>query len=68
MISFSCPQCNQLVFFENTECLRCGQKLAFDAEKMALVAFDPESSQRRCANQAVAACNWLVAPAAGVAS
>jgi hypothetical protein len=55
------------VFFENTECLRCGQKLAFDAEKMALVAFDPESSQRRCANQAVAACNWLVAPAADTA-
>jgi hypothetical protein len=61
VISFSCPRCNQLVFFENTECLRCGQSLAFDAEKMTLVAFDPEGPQRRCANQVVAACNWLVA-------
>ncbi len=61
MISFSCPRCNQLVFFENTECLRCAQSLAFDPEKMTLVAFDPDGPRRRCANQLVAACNWLVA-------
>jgi hypothetical protein len=48
------------VFFENTGCLRCGQKLAFDAEKMTVVALDPGGSARHCANQAVAACNWLV--------
>jgi hypothetical protein len=48
------------VFFENTECLRCGQTLAFDAEKMTLVASDAEGSPRRCANQSLAACNWLV--------
>ena len=28
--SFSCATCGQLVFFENTVCLRCGSDLGFD--------------------------------------
>ena len=67
MISFSCPNCDdQLVFFENTECLHCGQRLGFDPEAMTLVAVDPaDADARYCANRAVAACNWLVPSGSG---
>jgi hypothetical protein len=62
VISFSCPNCDQLVFFENTACLRCGQKLGFDQDKLTLVATTEDTPH--CANQSVATCNWLV-PAPG---
>ena len=64
MRSYRCPNCDALVFFENTECLRCGQSLGFDPVALDLVGFVEESGTgegfRRCANQAVARCNWLV--------
>ena len=60
MHSYHCPHCDQLVFFENTTCLRCGQPLGFDPDGLALVAVTEADEARRCANQAVAACNWLV--------
>jgi hypothetical protein len=49
-----------LVFFENTVCLRCGQSLGFDPDGLALVAVSEADQARRCANQVVAECNWLV--------
>ncbi|HTF51231.1 MAG TPA: zinc-ribbon domain-containing protein, partial [Pseudonocardia sp.] len=51
------------MFFENTECLRCGQALGFAPEQLAMVPFVEGGATRRCANQALAACNWLVDPA-----
>ncbi|MGH3768190.1 MAG: zinc-binding metallopeptidase family protein [Pseudonocardiaceae bacterium] len=60
MRSFTCPQCDQLVFFENTECLKCGLALGFDPRRRMLV--DATGAQR-CANQQLAACNWLVTDA-----
>jgi hypothetical protein len=62
--SYRCPHCDQLVFFENTECLRCGQSLGFDPATLNLVAFPGGGADgegfRRCANQALARCNWLI--------
>ncbi|HET9257099.1 MAG TPA: putative zinc-binding metallopeptidase, partial [Pseudonocardiaceae bacterium] len=57
MRSFDCPRCDQLVFFENTECLRCGAELGFDAGQRSIVLAD---GAQRCANQQLASCNWLV--------
>ncbi len=60
MRAFSCPQCDQLVFFENTECLRCGLELGFDPQQRTLIRFDGATgTHRRCANQQLASCNWL---------
>ncbi|MGE3285817.1 MAG: putative zinc-binding metallopeptidase [Pseudonocardia sp.] len=56
MRSFRCPTCAQLVFFENSTCLRCGQELGYDPLRHDLVAADTEP---RCANAAIAACNWI---------
>jgi len=59
MRSFHCQQCGQLVFFENTECLHCGNSLGFAAERGELVPLD-QSRYRRCLNTSLASCNWLV--------
>lgn len=58
MDSFSCPTCGQLVFFANTACLRCGTALGFDPSRSTLRAVDDPT--RRCGNEHLAACNWLV--------
>jgi len=74
MRSFACAQCGQLLFFENSHCLRCGAMLGFISELLALrvieekrsggmrVVFDDAASgsYKRCARTHMAACNWLV--------
>jgi hypothetical protein len=76
MRTFACQNCGQLVFFENTSCLNCAAALGFEwgerelltlraspaAERgAALDRFDGQpGSFHRCANAAIAACNWLV--------
>lgn len=74
MRSFACAKCGQLLFFENSHCLRCGAMLGFIPELLALhvveekrggamrvVAEDaPAVSYKRCARTHLAACNWLV--------
>ena len=59
MRSFACPNCAQLVFFDNSVCLRCDTEVGFDPGSLDLV--EPGSELVRCANQLLAACNWLVA-------
>jgi hypothetical protein len=53
---FGSPSCDQLVFFGNSVCLRCGTLLPFDPEGLAVVVDDPET---HCANRDLAGCNWL---------
>ncbi|HYB27559.1 MAG TPA: putative zinc-binding metallopeptidase [Solirubrobacteraceae bacterium] len=63
MRAFSCGNCGQLVFFENSLCLRCSHALGFVPERLELVVFDPNGDDRvrPCANSTLAACNWLLA-------
>jgi hypothetical protein len=72
---FTCGQCGQLVYFENTVCTNCGCELGFDPEAMTLVSLRHEGARLRaldgsgaawvrCANAAEDACNWLVPDAA----
>jgi hypothetical protein len=67
----SCPVCDQLVFFDNSTCLGCGVALGYDPIRCAIVALDGDGDgvlrvlddggeRRRCANQLVARCNWLL--------
>lgn len=69
---FSCDFCGQLVFFENTDCLRCLHPLGYVHERRDLIALDrvgddlyaelgdASSVWRRCRTAATTACNWLV--------
>jgi hypothetical protein len=77
MRSFACPVCGQLVFFENSECLRCHSALGFAPDEQDIVAIataaaldasppstpSTPSPYRRCTNEVRAACNWLVVAA-----
>ena len=45
MRSFTCPTCQNLVYFENFGCLVCGTELGFSRPDRTLVA-----APARCAN------------------
>lgn len=56
MRSWTCGVCGQLVFFENSACLRCGSALGFDWSMRELWT-RPEAP--RCANAERIGCNGL---------
>ena len=63
MLSFTCENCGQLIFFENSLCLRCSTPQLFVPSRLELVALMGEVSTaglRTCANNRLAACNWAV--------
>ncbi len=76
MRAFSCRNCGQLVFFENTVCLNCHAELGFSWSKRDLLTLRSSpggfeslplsapngeaATLQRCANSSLAACNWLV--------
>ena len=41
---FTCQQCRQLLYFENTRCERCGHALGYLPEVGVLSALQPEES------------------------
>ncbi|MDX2023707.1 MAG: putative zinc-binding metallopeptidase [Deltaproteobacteria bacterium] len=57
---FACPQCEEVSYFENVQCVHCQTSLAFDPTAAGLVVVTTE--HKRCANFADGGCNWL-APA-----
>lgn len=72
---YTCQNCGQLLFFENTVCEKCGHRLGFLPETTTLSALEPEegtdfwfalgekrSKYKYCANAVHDVCNWL-APA-----
>jgi hypothetical protein len=62
MRAFTCGTCGQLLFFENSRCLRCSSRLGFAPSRLDIVVLDhPEfSTLRRCANAELAQCNWVL--------
>lgn len=74
MKSFSCSECQQLLFFENVVCTRCGTKLAYLPDHMVVspirqdgdgvIALAPVAKKARyrlCRNSLDhGACNWAV--------
>ncbi len=57
MRSFACGVCGRLVYFENTMCVRCKTRLAFDADQLEVV---PREERPLCTCAALNRCNWLV--------
>lgn len=70
---FHCTHCGSLVFFDSTECLGCGSTLAFDPQRLDMVAVQPvdgaqgawelRGSSPSPANAAFAAGNAVAEPA-----
>ena len=69
---FECQNCGQMIYFENTQCERCGFALGFLPDVAILTALkakgsggytplaNPSRSVSYCANFEHGACNWLV--------
>ncbi|HWF52915.1 MAG TPA: putative zinc-binding peptidase [Solirubrobacteraceae bacterium] len=67
MRAFTCGVCGQLLFFENSRCLRCSSRLGFVPSRLDIVVLDDgahahpgASTLRPCANQELAQCNWVL--------
>ena len=69
--SFHCEVCGHLVFVDNSQCLSCGAPLGFRRDTLSVVALEAGGVDRlrsiadrrefrRCANQHLARCNWLL--------
>ena len=43
---FTCPVCQQLLYFENSQCTKCGHQLAFVPEQLRLTAVEPAGRSR----------------------
>lgn len=56
MLSFACPHCASLVFFENSVCLTCRTEIGYARSARTLV---PIAGRVRCANLHHAECNWV---------
>jgi hypothetical protein len=72
MRTFACEVCAAQVAFENVSCLTCGSALAFSvsARRVVVLRVNPSGTpeyrpdgngpvERPCANELLAACNWL---------
>ena len=70
---FKCQSCQQILYFENTVCEKCGHRLGYIPATATLSALEPEpdgaawralaapgGSFRFCANADQGACNWLI--------
>jgi hypothetical protein len=64
MRAFACENCGQLLFFENSACLRCGMAQGFVVAERSLAALPLRERAgeplRRCANAELATCNWVL--------
>ena len=75
---FTCENCGQLIFFDNSRCLRCEAPLGYVHGQRDVVALTeltdgglvdlatPTGTWQRCATASRTGCNWLV-PAGGSA-
>lgn len=68
---YTCTNCKNPLYFENSTCLNCKHTVGFDAGKFDLVALDndqnnywpvnnEEEKYRFCSNATHGTCNWLI--------
>src|SRR6478752_5922954 len=50
-----CPNCQTRVFFEQSDCVQCGEALIFDTAQSNVVS---AAAAMSCANRDLIACNW----------
>ncbi len=69
---FACDNCDQVVHFDNRQCVRCNHRLGFLPNDLTMHALEPvdgdvwqlagrpDRSVRFCANAGLDICNWLI--------
>lgn len=58
---FGCPHCGQRLYFENAQCLSCGNAVLFDPGQAEFVLSEGDNVFR-CVNATECACNWTGEP------
>lgn len=58
---FACPHCGQRLYFENAQCLNCGNAVLYDPDR---AEFELSSGQSvfQCVNATECGCNWAGDP------
>ncbi len=60
MQRFSC-ECGNVLFFESSQCLKCGHDVGFDPESRSMIRLMPGRADRWCDNGVrYGVCHWLV--------
>lgn len=72
---FLCQTCENVLYFENRVCGRCGHKLGYDSDRERLIALEGDGPSFRpvdgvvprlfCSNASHDACNWLLSEDGG---
>ena len=69
---FTCNNCRNPLYFENSECLKCGHAVGFDAASLTMITLTPGQGSifsnatndkelyQYCRNAEFGVCNWLV--------
>lgn len=58
MRTFTCPECANLLFFDNSACVVCGTGVGYGRATRSMVR---TAGATRCANADLAGCNWIAA-------
>lgn len=65
MQRFTCD-CGNVLFFQNSQCLKCGQEVGYDPEGRTMVVLRPGGIMRRCGNGLKhGVCNWVLPSSEG---
>jgi hypothetical protein len=71
---FACDNCDQVVHFDNRQCVRCNHRLGFLPDDLLMRSLEPRDGDfwqltanpqralRFCGNAGLDICNWLVGP------
>lgn len=75
---YTCSTCNNLLYFENTVCLKCNHTVGFDPHELTFITLIESSASgvwqdvkrngilyRQCTNAQHATCNWLIPMSSG---
>ncbi|WP_417584451.1 zinc-binding metallopeptidase family protein [Pelagibacterium sp.] len=54
---FTCPNCRQIVYFDNSACGQCGTSIGYDPTANRMIAVSDATPY--CANAEHGACNWI---------
>jgi len=60
---YVCDNCQNPLYFENSQCLKCSHPVGFDPVSLTMITLTA-GKERHCKNAAYGVCNWLVPAAA----
>jgi hypothetical protein len=57
---YTCSNCNNPLYFENSVCLNCRHAVGFDPVELTMITLGQDSGYEYCKNAEYGVCNWLL--------